>query len=188
LLSFTSRPIHTGKLRIFNTQSPLCPGCRRWAEMRGWTTDSHQRRSRPPAPRPVKRRSSQHQPATRQVRSRTTHPKKNLCYFTQKKNKKQKKIHIQLIKDRKNIFSIQKNPLGYRYRYQHVQGDWCSDKRPPSAHRKNHKILIAEKTNHSEATGTSTEACGSGSVARFIETDADSSAIEHLRCVSRHEQ
>jgi hypothetical protein len=111
--------------------------------------------------------------------------KKNLCYFTQEKRKK---IHIQLIKDRKNIFSIQKNPLGYRYRYQHVQGDWCSDKRPQSEHRENHKILTAEKTNHSEGTGTSTEACGSGSVARFIETDADSSAIEHLRRVSRREQ
>jgi hypothetical protein len=120
------------------------------------------------------------------VRSLTTHPKKKPLLFHTKK--KREKIHIQLIKDRKNIFSIQKNPLGYRYRYQHVQGDWCSDKRPQSEHRKNHNILIAEKTNHSESTGTGTEACGSRSVARFIETDADSSAIEHLRCVSRREQ
>jgi hypothetical protein len=62
--------------------------CRR-AETRGWTTDSHQRRSRPPAPRQVERRSSQHQPATRQVRSLTMHPKKKpLLFHTKKKRKK----------------------------------------------------------------------------------------------------
>jgi hypothetical protein len=43
------------------------------------------------------------------------------------------------------------------------------------------------KNSDSESTGTGTEARGSRSVARFIETDADSSAFKQLRCVSRHE-